>query len=307
MANLKDIRNRIDSVKNTRKITKAMKMVAAAKLQKAQERMEASRPYTHRMARMIDGLAHRIDPDAHPLLEKRDEPDETLVIVIGSNRGLCGGFNSNLFRSVDRYLDEQRIAGEEQKLCVVGQKPHNHYKKLDYEIVQYYPDIIDDITFKGAQRIAKYAMESFLEGDVDNVFICYNRFVSAIKTDWVIARLLPLSMLTEVTAASDEDTDFDEAPGQQSTDESEGEYIYEPDVDTLLENLLPSFVDAQIMQALMESEASEQAQRMTAMDNATQNANEMIEDLTLEYNRARQAQITTEIVEIVSGAEALEG
>ncbi len=308
MANLKDIRSRIDSVKNTRKITKAMKMVAAAKLQKAQERMEASRPYTRRMARMIDRLSDRIEPDAHPLLEQREDPDKTLVVIMGSDRGLCGGFNSNLFRRVDRYLDEQRIAGEDQELCIVGQKPYNHYKKMDFEIVRYFDDVIDDITFPKAKKISRYAMESFLEGDFDNVIVCYNRFISAIKTSWVIARLLPVSMLSEMAEdeAEEEFADVSIVEDDEEVDAA-GEYAYEPDVETVLDRLLPSFIDAQIMQALMESEASEQAQRMTAMDNATNNANDMIEDLTLEYNRARQAQITTEIVEIVSGAEALEG
>ena len=307
MANLKDIRNRIDSVKNTRKITKAMKMVAAAKLQRAQERMEASRPYTRRMARLIDGLAHRIDPEAHPLLERRDNPDKTLVLILSSNRGLCGGFNSNLFRAVDRYLDEQRIAGETQELCVIGQKAKLHYDNSPYDIVNYFPDAVENVSFKDAQRVARYAMDSFLEGDHDTVYVCYNRFISAIKSNWVIARLMPISMITEIV---EDEVEGDSQPDDEQPEEgidTEGEYIYEPDVDTLLQQLLPSFIDAQIMQALMESEASEQAARMTAMDNATNNANDMIEDLTLEYNRARQAQITTEIVEIVSGAEALEG
>ncbi len=307
MPNLKDIRTRIESVKNTRKITKAMKMVAAAKLRKAQERMEASRPYSYRMQRLIDGIAGRIDEDAHPLLERRDNPEKTLVVVVASNRGLCGGFNTNLFRGLDRFLDEQRIAGEIQELATVGRKAHNHYKKSDYEIVENYENVIDDVSYKKAKWIAGDIIEQFIDGTYDSVYLCYNRFISAIANEWVVGRLLPLAMAVELTEEDQEEPSAGEDEQQLQEDDIEGEYIYEPELDTLLDKLLPGHVRAQVMQALVESEATEQAARMTAMDSATNNATDMIEDLTLQYNRARQAYITKEIVEIVSGAESLQG
>ena len=307
MPNLKDIRTRIESVKNTRKITKAMKMVAAAKLRKAQERMEASRPYSYRMQRLIDGIAGRIDEDAHPLLERRDNPEKTLVVVVASNRGLCGGFNTNLFRGLDRFLDEQRIAGEIQELATVGRKAHNHYKKSDYEIVENYENVIDDVSYKKAKWIAGDIIEQFIDGTYDSVYLCYNRFISAIANEWVVGRLLPLAMAVELTEEDQEEPSAGEDEQQLQEDDIEGEYIYEPELDTLLDKLLPGHVRAQVMQALVESEATEQAARMTAMDSATNNATDMIEDLTLQYNRARQAYITQEILEIVSGAESLQG
>lgn len=304
MPNLKDIRNRIDSVKNTRKITKAMKMVAAAKLRKAQERMEESRPYASRLQAMIDGLSGRIDSESHPLLERRENPDKTLVVIVSSNRGLCGGFNSNLFRGLDRFLEEQRISGERQELATVGRKAHTHYKKSKYELVEVYDGVIGDVDFRKAKRIAGDIIEQFVDGSYDAVYLCYNRFISAIANEWVIGRLLPLSMSVEMTEENPEGVvEEDEEPKESAF----GDYIYEPDLDTLLGNLLPSHVEAQVMQALVESEATEHAARMTAMDNATNNASDMIDDLTLQYNRARQAYITREIVEIVSGAESLKG
>ncbi len=302
MPNLKDIKNRIESVKNTRKITKAMKMVAAAKLKRAQERMEASRPYAFRMQRIIDSLSERIDEDAHPLLERRDEPEKTLMVVIASDRGLCGGFNANLFRGIDRYLAKKKIAGEIQELVTVGTKARDHFKKGPYEVVQHFDDVIGDVDIQAAKKISKWMRQSFLDVEYDNVYLCYNRFVSAIAQEWVIYHILPLSESLKITAEAEEG-----AAGEVDSEASEREFIYEPELDTLLDELLPSHVDIQVMQALSESEASEHAARMTAMDNATNNANDMIDDLTLQYNRARQAYITKEIVEIVSGAESLKG
>ena len=304
MPNLKDIKNRIDSVKNTRKITKAMKMVAAAKLKRAQEQMEASRPYAFRMQRMVDALSHRVQEQekTHPLMERRDDPEKSLMVIIASDRGLCGGFNANLFRGIDRYLAEHRIAGEEQELVTVGSKARDHFKKSDYEIVDHFDDVIGNVDIKSAKRVSKQMRQSFLDGDYDHVYLCYNRFVSAIAQEWVIYNILPLSESLVFTAENEEGE-----PVASEEEVSDREFIYEPDLDVLLDELLPSHIDTQVYQALSESEASEHAARMTAMDNATNNANDMIDDLTLQYNRARQAYITKEIVEIVSGAESLKG
>lgn len=307
MPNLKDIRTRIESVKNTRKITKAMKMVAAAKLRKAQERMEEARPYAFRMGKIIGGLAGRIDADAHPLLERRENPDKTLIIVVASNRGLCGGFNSNLFRRLDRFLDEQRLAGEVLELATVGSKANGHYVKSEYEVVHDYKGVIGDIEYRDAKHIAADIMESFVDEKYDSVYLAYNRFVSAIATDWVIRNLLPLAVGGDVEH-EDEKLGNEDNAGLDAANEGVGdEFIYEPSLDALLDQILPSHVEVQVMQALLESEASEQASRMTAMDNASNNASDMIDSLTLEYNRARQAYITKEICEIVGGAESLKG
>ncbi|RAL20250.1 ATP synthase F1 subunit gamma [Lujinxingia litoralis] len=288
MPNLKDIRKRIGSVKNTQKITRAMKMVAAAKLRRAQERMEASRPYAVKMGEVIESLASRVDSETHPLLAQRELRERALVIVVSSNRGLCGGFNTNLFRRVDRFLKELTTAGEEVDVVTVGRKSASHYGRSDYTIVESYDEVIGAIDYASAKEIAQQAMNTYLNGDYQAVYICYNRFVSAIAVDQTIHTLLPFAVEGEAEDAF-----------------ASAEYIYEPDVDTLLGRLLPGHIEVQVLQALLESEASEQASRMTAMDNATNNATDMIASLTLQYNRARQAYITKEIVEIVSGAESL--
>ncbi|RVU46708.1 ATP synthase F1 subunit gamma [Lujinxingia sediminis] len=289
MPNLKDIRKRIGSVKNTQKITRAMKMVAAAKLRRAQERMEASRPYAVKMGEVIDSLASRVDPESHPLLARRELREKALVIVVSSNRGLCGGFNTNLFRRVDRFLKELVTAGEKVDVVTVGRKAASHFGRSGYPVMRSYDDVIGAIDYAQAKRIAQEAMNEYLQGDYEAVYICYNRFVSAIAVEQTVHPLLPF-------ATNDE---------QAEEVQASADYIYEPDVDTLLGRLLPGHIEVQVLQALLESEASEQASRMTAMDNATNNATDMIASLTLQYNRARQAYITKEIVEIVSGSESL--
>lgn len=303
MPNLKDIRKRIASVKNTRKITKAMKMVAAAKLRRAQERMIAARPYAQKMDQIIGGLADRVEEGAHPLLDRRSERQKILVVVVSSNRGLCGGFNSNLFREVNTFLEETAAVEDVQiDVATVGRKADGHFRRSSFEVVKTYDQVIGDVTYRKAKHIAGQFIEEFVDHQYDAVYICYNKFVSAIVAERIIRPLLPLTVGEE------------EGEGEAAADQNRGgavdgagEFIYEPDVDTLLGNLLPSHVEVQVLQALLESEASEHAARMTAMDSATNNASDMIDSLTLQYNRARQAYITKEIVEIVSGAESLKG
>lgn len=302
MPNLKDIRTRIASVKNTRKITKAMNMVAAAKLRKAQERMQAARPYALKMDQLIGGLSDRVDDEAHPLLATREDRKKILVVVVGSNRGLCGGFNNNLFREIDRFLESRQIANEEVELATVGRKATEYYRRSDFTQVRSHDEVIGDVTFKRAKRIARQLIDEFVDESYDAVYLCFNRFVSAIAADKIIAQLLPLSIEGE-----EEEKEEKQAPEGGEAVAGSGDFIYEPDVDTLLNKLLPSHIEVQVLQALLESEASEHAARMTAMDSATNNAGDMIESLTLQYNRARQAYITKEIVEIVSGAESLKG
>lgn len=272
-----------------------MKMVAAAKLRRAQDRMQASRPYAVKMDEVITDLAGRVEEGTHPLLSRPEERERILVVVISSNRGLCGGFNSNLFRDIQGFVDERKIAGEEVEMAVVGTKARDFFNRRGYKVVAEHSEIIGDVTFKKAKRLAGTLMEGFVEKRYDAVYLCYNRFVSAIAVDRMISPLLPLTVEGE-------------GEGEEIAPEAMGvDFIYEPNVDALLSRLLPGHIEIQVMQALFESEASEQAARMTAMDSATNNASDMIDSLTLQYNRARQAYITKEIVEIVSGAESLKG
>jgi F-type H+-transporting ATPase subunit gamma len=295
MANLKDIRNRIDSVENTKKITRAMKMVATAKLRRAEERVEAARPYARKLRRLIANLAGRVSEDAHPLLEQRDLTEKVLIFVVSTNRGLCGSFNANLFRAVRDYIEQLKVANSDVEVAIMGDKAGVHYKRQKTEIAHAYDDIIDDVTYAKARTAAHDGIDGFLSGKYDHVYVAFNEFISAIQYEQRIEQMLPLS----IEALTDTD--------EQDQAESEGasEYLYEPNEAELLSDLLPRHLEVQMFQALLESGAAEQAARMTAMDNATENAEEMIEELTLEFNRARQAAITTEIMEIVSGSEAM--
>ena len=297
MPNLKDIRIRIASVKNTRKITSAMKLVAAAKLKRAQDAVEAARPYATKMTQVIDELAGFVEADAHPLLKQHDAENNILIVLVSSNRGLCGGFNGNLLRTLDRFIQDKQGVCDNIHLITVGRKGNQYYKNVeDLDILKFYEDITGNVTFEGAKALAAEAMELFKGEKVDHVYLVYNEFISAINIVPTIETILPLS-------ASEEDE------AQASSDEPAQfvEYVYEPSEQELLNQLLPNSIEVRIFQALLESEAAEQGSRMTAMDNATNNATDMIDALTLHYNRARQAYITKELVEIVSGAEALKG
>lgn len=297
MPSLKDIRNRIGSVKNTKKITSAMKLVAAAKMRRAQEAVESARPYASKMVEVIEELVGRVDEDAHPLLQTPEDQSHALVILITSSRGLCGGFNANLLRKLDRFIDDRLEVYDSMHFLTIGRKGYQHVnKREDVEVLENYEGINGNVSFAGAKEVAQRAMSMFTEGEVDTVYLVFNEFISAIQTEQNLRQLLPLS---------GEGVEG----GEAKAGEAEGgeEYIYEPSEAALLAQLLPNSVEVQVFQALLESEAAEHASRMTAMDNATSNAEEMIDSLTLQYNRARQAYITKELVEIVSGAESLKG
>lgn len=293
MPSLKDIRKRIASVKNTQKITSAMKMVAAAKLRRAQDAAESARPYAEKMNQVISGLATRTDPSMHPLLETRDVQDNALLIVISSNRGLCGGYNSNVFRAATKFMRDRSVSGVNFEAVTVGRKAAQFLRSHKVEVAENFTDVIGEISYAKAKQIANFATDAFIAGTYDNVYLIYNGFVSAISYDTRIEPLLPLSL----EDIEDENVDA----------EAISEYIFEPDEASLLADMLPAHIEVKVLHALLEAEAAEHGARMTAMDNATTNANEMIDSLTLQYNRARQAYITKELVEIVSGAEALEG
>ncbi len=304
MPSLKDIKTRIGSVKNTQKITRAMKMVAAAKLNRAQDAVEAARPYAHKMQQVISNLVARAEEGSHPLLEQRESVDRVLVFAIASDRGLCGGFNSYLCRGVETFIADEQLSGEQVSVAPAGRKARDYFRRSKQDIDKTFMDVVDSPGFAEAKKLAKYATDKFLSGEYDAVYVGYNEFVSAIEYNTLIEPVLPLSKeIFGVGKQADEKSD--EAEGEEAS--GAAEYIYEPDEEKLLAQTLPSYVEVKFLQALLESFAAEQGARMTAMDNATNNADDMISSLTQQYNRARQAYITREICEIVSGAESLKG
>jgi F-type H+-transporting ATPase subunit gamma len=285
MPSLKDLRKRIGSVRSTQQITKAMKMVAAARLRRAQESAESARPYAAKLTEMFSAVVAGLSEEAHPLLARRDEKRIDLI-VLTSDRGLCGGFNANLIRQAEAFT---RDHGEQRlQLMLVGRKGLDHYRRRRVTPVFERTGVLNSPTTAVAGALAERVTTRFAEGETDAVYLIYSRFQSVIAQIPTIVRLLP------VDAPADADV-----PAV--------EYIFEPPRPELLGRLLPRYVQTRLLQALLESIASEFGARMTAMDNATRNASEMIDRLTLSMNRARQAAITTELMEIVSGAEALKG
>lgn len=295
MANLRDIRNRISSIKNTQQITKAMKMVAAAKLRKAQQRMTVTRPYSKKMAQVVAKLASSQQNVQNDLLREPEEVKRILMIVVGSDRGLCGGFNNNLFRKIEGEISEKYNSFNQQgnfDIITIGKKSTGYFKKRDYKVVQSYPGFFDDLNYEETSEIMSYATNQFVEEHYDKVLIAFNEFKTVISQNRLIEEALPLN--TESIEQSEEESS------------TEKDYIFEPDPASILEKLLPVHLNMQLWRAVLESNAAEQGARMAAMDNATENAKELEQDLRLEYNQARQSAITTEISEIVSGAAALE-
>ena len=293
MANLRDIRNRIESIKNTQQITRAMKMVAAAKLRKAQDRIIETRPYASKMKEVV-GRMVRSASEENELLEEPENIDNVLFVVVSSDRGLCGAFNNNLFKKVESTIEEHYSEYQENgnlSLICIGRQATKHFGKRDYKIEAEYPGFWDEIEFNKATELMQSVVADFKSGRFDNVQLVYNEFKSVIAQNRLVEQLLPINPTTLIE---------DEEELQDT------EYIYEPDADRILQKLLPLHLNLQLWKAILESNAAEQGARMTAMDNATENAQEMKEDLQLEYNRARQSAITTEISEIISGAQALE-
>ncbi len=283
MATLRDIQTRIQSVKNTQQITKAMKMVSAAKLRKAEEEIKAARPYAQKMSGVMSSLASRTKPDAHPLLINRGGSKKELI-VITSDRGLCGSFNGNILKKAESLIKENKEG--EITLTLIGKKGKAYFKRREIPVRKEYkhPGKGD---YDFAAEIGEEVATSFTEEIFDEVHIIYNEFKSVILQNLVVEKLLP------IVAVKSED----EAPVV--------DYIFEPSQDSILEELLPKHFKVQIFRALMESIASEHGARMTAMDAATNNARDMIAGLTLQYNRLRQASITTELMDIVNGVESM--
>jgi len=288
MASLKSIKKRIVSVKNTRQITKAMKMVSAAKLRRAQENVVAARPYAKKLGEVLQSLAANLEGDLHPLLEKR-ETRRLLLIVVTSDRGLCGGFNTNLCKAGDRYIKENSGAFDEINVMTVGRKGYE-YLKSRYTIYKSFSNVLAKPNYQTAAMLAQEVIDGFVGDEYDQVELLYNAFRTVMTQDITFQQLLPV------------------VPEEKEiSDETPAEFIYEPSVDELLAEILPKNIEVQIFKAMLESVAGEHGARMTAMDSASKNASEMIGKLTLQYNRARQAAITTELMEIISGSESIKG
>ncbi len=289
MANLRAIRKRISSVKSTQQITRAMKMVSAAKLRRAQDGINAARPYARKMREVVQAVAGRAESDAHPLLTAR-EAKKLALLVVTSDRGLCGSFNSGLTRAVYRFLNEHRGAYEEITLFVVGRKGRDFFRRREIPIRKEYLGVLGSVSRHHAETVANDLVGGFLAGEFDEVQIAFNEFRSAISQMVRFEKMFPIAL---------------ESSGKTGGDDVD--YLYEPSREEILATLLPKYVQTMIFRVLLESVAGEHGARMTAMDSATNNSVDMISRLTLKMNRARQATITTELTEIVSGAEALKG
>ena len=287
MATLKAIRKRISSVRNTQQITKAMKMVSAAKLRRAQEAAVAARPYAEKMTELLKNVAARVAIEAHPLLQTREEKKLDLVLFT-SDRGLCGGYNANLIRAAEAFL-RRHAPDKEVELTLVGRKGADHFRRRRAPIADRYLNVLTTAPDELAAAIGQKLISRFINRETDAVYILYSHFRSALSQVPTLEKLLPVSLSAT-----------DDAEPQQLT-----EYLYEPSIEQLLASLLPRITDVAVQRALLEATASEHGARMTAMDSATSNASKMIGSLTLQMNRARQASITRELMEIVGTAEAL--
>jgi F-type H+-transporting ATPase subunit gamma len=289
MPSLIDLRRRIRAVKNTQQITKAMKMVAASKLRRAQERMMNARPYAAQMQRVLSSVASRVDPSIHPLLTVRDvRPDSrTLLIVVTSDKGLCGSFNTNVIKAGAAYVVEST---PQCTLGLVGRKGRDFFGRRGFTVLFEQVGIFQKLRYDDARAIAQMAIDAFVSGQVDKVILVYSEFKSVMSQRVVVDQLLPI------------------ARGDVGTPETSGpqiDYLYEPSAQEIFNQLLPRYVEIQVYRSLLESNAAFFAAQMTAMDTATKNSADMIANLTLYMNKVRQAAITREIIEVVSGAQAL--
>jgi len=290
MPSLIDIRRRIRAVKSTQQITRAMKMVDSSKLRRAQERILSARPFAEQMLHVLNSLASRVDPSAHPLLAVRDERApgaRSLLIVISADKGLCGSFNTNIVKRAAIFIAGHR--GGEVVLALVGRKARDFFRRRGFQPCYERINVFRKLGYQDAQAIAQAAMREFTEGRVASVYVTYNEFKSVLRQHVVVEPLLPIPRLD--LGALD--------PAARV------EYLYEPSPERILDDLLPRHVEVQVFRALLESAAAEHAARMVAMDNATKNAGEMVDQLTLYMNKVRQAAITREIIEVVSGAQTL--
>ncbi len=285
MATLKEIRIRLNAVKNIQKITKAMKMVAAAKVRKAQDRILSTRPYAGKLSSLMSDLVSLNDISSHPLIQER-EVKKRLVVLITSDRGLCGAFNSNIIKHTASYLEN---IGRDTALITIGKKGSDYFTKRKYNVVKNYPNVFHNLNIQTSNEIVNDLKNMYLAGEYDLIEIIYNEFKSIVKQNIVTETFLP----------------FKKSSGNKDK-HAGGDFIFEPNSKQILFELIPKELNIQFWKALLESNASEQGARMTAMETASNNAGDVIKELNLNYNRARQESITTELLEIVSGAEALQ-
>jgi F-type H+-transporting ATPase subunit gamma len=286
MPSLIDLRRRIRAVKSTQQITKAMKMIAASRLRRAQDRVIAARPFAQRMLQVLNGLVTRVDPDSHPLLRMPDQSTgRTLLIVITADRGLCGSFNSNVIKAANQFVNRESQS-HEIALGLVGRKGRDFFRRRGFDVRYEAVGIYQRLSFNDAVEIANTAIEAFTSGQASSVYLVYNEFKSVMSQRLVVERLLPIPRLEGEAAGPSVD------------------YLYEPGPEEIFSDLLPRHVQIQVYRALLESNAAFFAAQMTAMDAATRNSADMLESLTLYMNKVRQAAITREIIEVVSGAAA---
>ena len=293
MPNLKELKNRIASVKSTKKITSAMKMVAASKLRRAQELAESSRVYADSLAYILSSLAGKTSnsSDLPEILTGREDPKTILLVINSSDRGLCGGFNSNLFRNAKNWIAQQQAQGKTVKIMTVGKKAASFYRRSELDVIAGFDDLTsNDRQLQVSEEVKNKIVELFESKEIDEVSILFNKFISAISQEPTYQSIIPMAA---------EETSEEEAEASNAV------FEFEPDKNELLEYLVPRNFLTQIYRSILESSASEHAARMTSMDNATRNAGDMIDRLTLTYNRTRQAFITKELIEIISGAEAV--
>jgi F-type H+-transporting ATPase subunit gamma len=289
MATLRDIRQKISAVKKTQQITKAMNMVSAAKLRGSQTRMEQFRPYAAAFAQMLASIASRVEPEAHPFFRKAENVAKVQLVLLTADRGLCGSFNMNLINAAEKFIKQKKADGIEVVLTTVGRKGRDYFRRRKYDIYESYVEVWNKFDFSNAQAIARDAVTPFTNGEVDEVYLIYANFVNMVVQRPVLIQLLPI-----VPEAAEE--------GAVSQ-----EYLTEPAADQFLAYLLPRYINVSVYQGFLENSTSEHAARMTAMDNASSNCKEMITSLTLVMNKARQAAITKELMDIIGGAEALKG
>jgi F-type H+-transporting ATPase subunit gamma len=290
MATLRDILRKIGAVKKTKQITKAMNMVAAAKLRTTQGRMESFEPYASKFAEVLGNLASRIEPDIHPLLLKKEKVVNVELLHFTADRGLCGSFNSHAITAAEKWIKQKKGEGLHCSLSVVGKRGRDYFTRREYNIHQAHTHIYGKIDMGFVNQMTREFIDRFLSDDIDELYMQYSRFVSMAKQEPTLVKLLPI-----------------EPPRERETEEGAAatEYLYEPSAEGLLIELLPKHISVQIYNAFLQNETSEHAARMAAMDNASKNCNELVDSLTLVYNKARQAAITAELMDIVGGAEAL--
>ena len=292
MATLNDIKMKIGAVKKTRQITKAMNMVAAVKLRGAQMRMEGFEPYATKFAEVLGNLASRIEPDIHPLLVKKEKISRVELLHFTSDKGLCGSFNSNLINRAEKWMNQEKDNGVDIGLTAVGKRGRDYFKKRGYDIIESHINVYGSVDISFVNQISRGMIDRYLADEVDGVYMIYSRFISMGKQVPTLVKLLPI----EPPVAEDE-----EASG------ADAEYLCEPDPEGLMIELLPKHINVQIYNAFLQNETSEHAARMAAMDNASRNCDDLVESLTLVYNKARQAAVTAELMDIVGGAAALKG